>query len=178
MQLIAVDAGLNQKAIQFDPLATGILVNDIMNGVGLVKDGSITAAAQLANPNAYVTTDCLGATIAGTLSAEAQNATTTFLLYSVSVTKNQLLRVSPALFMDSFGTTTNVQLKLLYKDKGGTTVTVNLMNFTPGVANPVISPMVIYAQKNSSVQLRVELNVGNDNYSIYANCEYLGVQNI
>ena len=177
LTLISVDAALNQKSILFDPLVPGIQVGDLVTGVGLVKDFSILAATQLADPNAYVTTDCLGSSIAGTLNNRLQTAlNTTFTLYTVNATHDQLLLINIAFFLNSLGATTNVQVLLNYTDEGSTARSIQLLNYA-SLTTPVISPLTIYAQKNTAVTITVSLNIAGANYNIYANAQYLGVQN-
>lgn len=165
------------KNVGFIIQNTGTIFFDDTNQLGFTKDPAILAANQLANPLAYVTTDCLGAALYGTINIRNQNATTTTTLYTVPAGKNQLLRVNPAFLINGLGATTNVQLDLLYTDEASNVQTVNLIN--TGVINPdnSLSPIVIYAEKATTVSLRATLNIPGATYNLYASCEYLGVQN-
>jgi len=142
----------------------------------MVKDPAITKSNQLANQNAYITTDCL---IAGTINqlliTGAGNHR--FTVYTVDTTHDQLLRIDPMVYISSMGATTLVTFTLEYTDQGGVAVVTQLATFT-GINQTVSIPsQTIYAQKNTNVQLNVNLNIAGAQVNLYASCQFVGVQN-
>jgi hypothetical protein len=163
-----------------DPTNTatlGIQIIDQVDGIGLIKDAiSILPAAQLANPNAYVTTDCLSGQVVGKINVATQTTTQTFNLYAVNGTFDQLLRIDPAIFLASLGGTTLVTLVLNYTDQAGTVRNVTLASLA-SLTTPTIPSQVIYAERGTIVSLTVTLNVPGAQYYLFAACSYMGVEN-
>lgn len=159
---------------KFAPLNTGHLglqVNDNIDNVGL--NGA--ALFPVNNPDQYAQYGNISANV-GTVNTALQTATQTFLLYTVNATHNQLLRVNPAIFLNSLGATTNVSYALSYTDQAGTVRSITLATLTT-LTTPTIPTQTIYAEKNTAVNLTVILNIPGGGYQVYATCEYLGIQN-
>lgn len=152
------------------------VIDDIFQ-TGIVKDPAITKSNQLANQNAYVTTDCLGSSLAGSINQRLQTAlNTTFLLYAVPIAADQLLSVNIGFILNNLSPTTNVQVELDYTDETSTAHAVTVIN-TSVLLSPQVSPIVIYAQKGTNVNIKVSLNIAGANYNLYATAQYLGIQN-
>lgn len=161
----------------------GINIIDEISHIGLEKDASVLVATQLANPNAYVTTDCLPGGglpvpgILGNINARLQTAlNTTFTVATINATKNQLVRLNAALFLNTLGITTAITLAFIYTDEGGTVRTLT-QTVISTLAPPQYPPQVFYCQKNTPVQISVALNIAGASYNLYAALEYLNVQN-
>lgn len=101
---------------------------------------------------------------------------TTQTIYAVPAGADRLLRINPALFLGSLGTTTAVNYNLIYTDQGSVVRTINLALVTT-LATPVISSQIIYAQGGTNVQLQVILNIAGAQYYMYGSCEFLGIEN-
>lgn len=151
----------------------GIYVLDTLFNVGLI--GSALFANS--DPKQYAQYGNIGSNLVGSINDLNQSALNySKTLYTVNATKNQLLRVNPAYFPSSLGSTTNITYALTYTDRGGNVRTVTLATIT-SLNTPTIPAQVIYAEKNTNVILTVTLNISGAIYDIYATCEYLGVQN-
>jgi|ERR1700688_659910 len=174
----------HQKRMIIDEtVLSGFQIFDDIDNLGFAGQADFSAAVlaypgglaypQLKTVNSLISAGS-GAPIVGTTNLRLQTTSQTVLLYTVDATHNRLLRVSANMFNNSLPVGA-VQLQLRYTDETGTVQTVSLS--TSSLIGVIVSPdQIIYAQKNTAVQLLVTLGT-SANYNLYATAEYLNVQN-
>lgn len=171
--ILGITLGDNSFAMS---IVNGVMtVTNTANAYGFQKDASITAAAQLANQNAYVTTDCLGGASQGIakLNMSGQTGNQTYLLYTTA-SKAQLLRVNIAVFRVSKVGTMSIVLNFL--DSGGVPQSTTLATIVAAAAATSLSAEVCYPQALGDVFLIISQSLG-DTFNVFATVDYLGIQN-
>lgn len=156
---LLITTGGKDVSVQASTLSPGIEVKDQLSAVGFIADSSILKANILANPKAYVTTECLsaypqivnswdifasGSGISLAVQAVPNVGTGWIVRISVYVTVQTITAGTIQVFADFTNT----------KGAGGTAQTIAVTGVINALGEPVSNPIIIKAFKGTNIALR------------------------
>ena len=149
----------------------GIAITDTISNIGLIGD----VLFPVSGPDQYAQYGNIQSLV-GSVNQRLLNTVgiTNYTLYTVPAGKNQLLQINPAVIISSIGAGT-VNADLIYTDEDSNAVTTHLGTYT-GLTTVSLPTLTIYAQKATSVIIRITINIAGPVVNTYASCYYLGVE--